>query len=96
MWEEKKASGPNGQLSKSTKIFEPKELQCGRQPGCSCFLLVWLAMCLFSVAIFEVDAFTVKALAFQNGKKRSTVRAHTTVIGVDCLLFGDWICLEET
>ena len=24
MWEEKKTSGPNGQLSESTKTFEPK------------------------------------------------------------------------
>ena len=46
-------SGSNGQLLKSTKISETKELGDG---GVGLYLIVGLALCLFEIAIFEADA----------------------------------------
>lgn len=49
----KKASGPNGQLSKSTKIFKTKEPQ---REEVAFYLVLWPTLCLFHMAIFEGDA----------------------------------------
>ena len=50
----KKASGWNGQLLKSTKIFKQRSLSGGRPPAF--YLVIWLAMCILEIAIFELDA----------------------------------------
>lgn len=57
-----KTSGPNGQLWKSTKISKGEEHGSGGRRGCGLALyrVVWLAMCLFERAIFEVNASTIK------------------------------------
>lgn len=50
-----KTSRPNGQLLKSTEIFFfKKEPQVG-DGGLALYPVVWLAMCLFKIAGFEVD-----------------------------------------
>ena len=55
----RKNKWPNGQLSKSTKIFKTKGSSGGRQPGS-----LWLATCLFETAISEADAtFEVDAIS---------------------------------
>lgn len=56
-WEFKapeKTSGSNAQLSNSTKISTTKSLNMGG--GLALFLVLWLAMCLLEIVIFEVNA----------------------------------------
>ena len=53
-----KASSPNGQLSKSTKISRTKKCQW-RGGGLVFYLVVWLALCFFKVAIWNGCLFKV-------------------------------------
>lgn len=57
--EKKKNSSPNGQLSRSTKISKTKE-HGGGGIGLALYLVMWLAVCLFQIALFEVDASAIK------------------------------------
>lgn len=54
-----KIRGPYGQLWKSTKISEWRIL--GYAGHMALYLVVWLAMFVLNIVIFEVDASAIKA-----------------------------------
>ena len=84
-----KTSGLNGQLSESTEIF-PRSFSGERQLASSCSLVVWLERVYSPLAVFQVDACTIRALALQKKEKNpQTVRAHTAVSYL-CRLVNYW------
>lgn len=59
----KTPSGPNGQLLKPSEVSKTKEQGVGMQNlhSLAHHLVMWLPICLFEKAIFEVDASANKA-----------------------------------
>lgn len=98
----RKISGPSGQFLKPTKISETKEPgQGGGWWSLVLYLVMWWAMYLFKVAIFEVGA-SLKWMPGKSKLKSGTctkirdnpaVRASTTGLckSLKWLLWG-WIC----